>query len=126
MLIASRTLRLRQHPTDIPVPIRIFAPEERDIDWACRLEIDWPDEPTTLDVMGVDAVQALELALRMIGAFIYASDHHASGNLIWEAPGEGYGFPVPNNIRDLLVGGTRNHCNHLLPTMNYRFGTLRI
>ena len=30
MLIASRTLRLRQHPTDIPVPIRIFAPEERD------------------------------------------------------------------------------------------------
>ena len=107
MLIASRTLRLRQHPTDIPVPIRIFAPEERDIDWACRLEIDWPDEPTTLDVMGVDAVQALELALRMIGAFIYSSDHHASGNLIWEAPGEGYGFPVPNNIRDLLVGGDK-------------------
>jgi hypothetical protein len=24
--------------------------------------------------------------------------------LVWEAPGQGYGFPVPNNIRDLLVG----------------------
>ena len=30
--------------------------------------------------MGVDAVQALELAMKMIGAFIYTSDHHASGN----------------------------------------------
>ena len=54
--------------------------------------------------MGVDAVQALELALRMIGAFIYGSDHHESGNLIWGAPGQGYGFPVPNTIRDLLIG----------------------
>jgi len=57
-----------------------------------------------MDAGGIDSVQALELALRMIGAIIYASDHHASGNLMWEAPGQGYGFPVPNNIRDLLVG----------------------
>ena len=104
MLIASRTLRLRQDSADIPVPIRIFAPEERDVDWACRLEIDWPDEPKSLDVMGVDAVQALKLALRMVGTFIYTSDYHASGNLMWQAPGQGYGFPVANSIRDLLVG----------------------
>ena len=38
---------------------------------------------------GVDSVQAMELALKMIGAFIYGSDHHASGNLMWEAPGQG-------------------------------------
>ena len=104
MLIASRILRLRKAPADIPVPIRIFAPEKRDVDWACHFEIEWPDEAITLDAMGVDAVQALELALKMIGAFIYTSDHHASGNLMWEAPGKGYGFPVTFNIRDLLIG----------------------
>jgi hypothetical protein len=104
MVIATRVLKLRRGPAEIPVPIRIFAPEQQEIDWACRFEINWPDETFTLDAMGVDAVQALELALRMIGACIYGSDHHESGNLIWEAPGQGYGFPVPNTIRDLLVG----------------------
>jgi hypothetical protein len=104
MLIATRILTLRQTSGEIQIPIRIFAPEQREIDWACRFEIDWPDEAFAFDVMGVDAVQALELALKMIGSTIYASDHHASGNLMWQAPGQGYGFPVTNNIRDLLVG----------------------
>jgi hypothetical protein len=104
MVIATRVLKLRQGPSEIPVPIRIFAPEQREIDWACRFEIDWPDETVGLDAMGVDAVQALELAMKMIGAFLYTTDHHASGNLTWQAPGQGYGFPVPNTIRDLLVG----------------------
>jgi hypothetical protein len=44
------------------------------------------------------------LALKTIGAQIYASDHHASGKLMWLEPGKGYGFPVTNNLRDLLVG----------------------
>lgn len=104
MVIATRVLKLRRGPGEIPVPIRVFAPEQREIDWACRFEIDWPDETTSLEAWGVDSVQALELALRMTGAVIYSSDHHALGNLIWEAPGQGYGFPVPNGIRDLLVG----------------------
>jgi hypothetical protein len=57
---------------------------------------------------GVDAVQALDLAMRMIGAQIYASDHHASGKLMWLEPGKGYGFPVTKGIRDLLTGDDRN------------------
>src|ERR1700741_1739995 len=104
MVIATRVLKLRQGSGEIPVPIRIFVPEQREVDWACRFEIEWPNETTTLEAWGVDAVQALELAMKMIGAFIYGSDHHASGKLTWEAPGQGYGFPVPNTIRDLLVG----------------------
>ena len=104
MVIGTRELKLRQGQGDIPIPIRISAPEQRGDDWACRFEIDWPDEMFTMDARGIDSVQALELALRMIGSIIYASDHHASGNLMWEAPGQGYGFPVPNNIRGLLVG----------------------
>jgi hypothetical protein len=104
MLIASRTLRLRRSAGEIPVPIRIFAPRELDGAWACRFEIEWPDEITTMEAMGEDAVQALELAMKMIGAFIYTSDYHASGELMWGAPGKGYGFPVANTIRDMLIG----------------------
>jgi hypothetical protein len=109
MIVATRVLKLRRGPSEIPVPVRIFAPEQREVDWACRFEIGWPDEPFELEAMGVDAVQAIELALRMIGACIYTSDHHASGNLMWDAPGKGYGFPVTNSIRDLLVGDDKTY-----------------
>jgi hypothetical protein len=104
MIIATRTLKLRSATRDIEIPVRIFAPEQEAASWSCKFEVDWPDGMLTLAVGGVDAVQSLELALKMIGAHIYASDHHASGNLMWEAPGKGYGFPVTNGIRDLLVG----------------------
>jgi hypothetical protein len=54
--------------------------------------------------IGIDAIQAFELALRMIGTNLYTSDLHRSGRLMWLQPGQGYGFPVPNTLRDLLVG----------------------
>jgi hypothetical protein len=104
MVIATRTLRLRRVGKDVEIPIRIFAPQRQTVDWSCRFEVGWPDETLAMAAMGVDAVQALELAMKMIGAQIYASDHHASGKLMWLEPGKGYGFPVPHNIRDLLVG----------------------
>lgn len=107
MLIATRVLTLRRPAGDTEIPVRIFAPEQQASDWACRFEIDWPDGMWAMAAGGVDAVQALELALKMIGAQIYASDHHPSGNLVWQEPGRGYGFPVPNGIRDLLVGDDR-------------------
>ena len=107
MLIATRVLKLRQPPRNIDLPVRIFAPQRQAVDWTCHFEIDWPDGVVAMDAGGIDSVQALELALKMIGALIYASDHHASGNLVWEAPGKGYGFPVSRNIRDLLVGDDR-------------------
>jgi hypothetical protein len=43
----------------------------------------------------------------MIGAELYASDQHKSGVLTGLSPGRGYGFPVPQAIRDLLVGDDR-------------------
>ena len=104
MLIATRVLKLRRSTGDIEVPIRIFAPEQQKIDWACRIEVDWPDGTLSIAARGIDAVQALHLALQLIGAQIYASAHHASGKLMWLEPGKGYGFPVTNNLRDLLVG----------------------
>jgi hypothetical protein len=104
MLIATRVLKLRSASGEIEIPIRLFAPEPAAVDWLCRFEIDWPDEKLSRFAVGIDAAQALQLALTMIGVQIYASDHHASGKLMWLEPGKGYGFPVTNNIRDLLVG----------------------
>lgn len=109
MTIAARMLKLRRTTGDIEIPVRIFAPEQQDMDWSCRIEIGWPEGMRAIAVSGVDAVQALELAMKIIGVHLYTSDHHASGNLMWEEPGKGYGFPVTNGIRDMLVGDDKRY-----------------
>ena len=43
----------------------------------------------------------------MIGTHIYCSEYHRSGDLSWGEPGQGYGFPVPHTIRDVLIGDDR-------------------
>jgi hypothetical protein len=104
MIIATRSLVLRDPGRDLPIPIQIHAPEKMQDSWICRYEIDWPDGRAERWGTGVDALQALLIASQMIGAEIYASRYHKAGRLEWLAPDRGYGFPVANNIRDLLVG----------------------
>lgn len=105
MVVATRTLNLRQGNVDGEIAIRIFAPKQRDPRaWSCRYEIDWPEGRKAMDAWGVDSIQALLVALHMIGADIYTSSYHKSGSLFSEAPGRGYGFPVPSSLRDLLEG----------------------
>lgn len=60
---------------------------------------------------GVDSVQALILALSMLGAELYCSQEYEAGRLDWEcgAVKGDLGFPVPPNIQDILppgAGGT--------------------
>jgi uncharacterized protein DUF6968 len=107
MIIATRVLKLRGTAGDSEIPIRIFAPEQSGGAWSCRYEIDWPDGPWAHAAAGADSVQALLLALQMIGTVIYTSGYHRSGNLFSEAPGRGYGFPLPQNLRDQLIGEDR-------------------
>lgn len=105
MLIATRTLKVRSQRGDVDVPVRIFAPEEDPVrSWGCRFEIDWPGGAETMTARGIDAVRALEIALKMVGSELYASKQHEAGELMFDKPGAGYGFPVPQNLRDLLVG----------------------
>ncbi|MBN4092772.1 MULTISPECIES: hypothetical protein [Methylobacterium] len=42
--------------------------------------------------------------MQKIGLDLYVSAANKAGVLIWEKPGDGYGFPIPKNGRDLLVG----------------------
>jgi hypothetical protein len=89
---------------DADVKITIFAPVPADPDWICRFEIGWSSQPQQKHAVGIDPVQALLFAMQMIGAELYASDQHESGRLIWLQHGNGYGFPVPASIRDVLRG----------------------
>ena len=104
MVIASRVLTLRNEDAEIEIPIRILAPEQKDDAWVCRYEIDWPEGTQNMRAEGADSIQALLVALKMIGADIYSSSYHKSGQLMLEAPGKGYGFPVPSSLRDMLEG----------------------
>lgn len=103
-MIAERILKLNDRSGSIDVAIRIFAPEQEKQSWACRYEIMWPDGKRAAAANGFDAIQALLFALQMIGAEIYTSDHHKEGRLVWGQLGSGYGFPLAQNLRDLLVG----------------------
>src|SRR5262249_49598874 len=104
MIIATRLLTLRGAGADREIPILVHAPEQSAVDWICRFEIGWPTGKAERWGAGVDAVQALLSALQMIGAELYTSEQHRSGALVWLAARHGYGFPVPQNIRDLLSG----------------------
>lgn len=104
MIIATRVLKLSEGNGDIDIAIRLFAPEAANDAWWSQYEVDWPKGRHQMKAWGADAIQAIVLALQMIGAEIYTSSYHRSGKLKLEAPGSGYGFPVPAGIRHLLEG----------------------
>lgn len=104
MLIASRVLKLRRLDGVADVAVRIYAPVEDAGSWFCRYEIDWPERSSDRTIFGVDAMQSLVLALQMIGFEIYTSAYHEAGELYFDRPGEGYGFPVLAPYRSMLQG----------------------
>jgi len=108
-MIATRTLKLQREKDVFEIVIRIFAPEGNGRTWLCRYEIHWPEGRQIMNAGGFDSVQAILLAFQMIGADIYTSPYHKSGRLVFEAPGMGYGFPVPETLRHLLVGNDREY-----------------
>lgn len=106
MLILTHRLYLRTPEGPKPIPIRVYQPaiDDEFCCWGCRFEIDWPHGRKTMSGYGQDTLQALTIALQLVGTHIYVSDYHADGLLFAYEQEEGYGFPVPANIRDLLVG----------------------
>ena len=107
MQIANRILQYGPEGQEKPVHIRLYAPEQERNDWSCRAEIAWPDRTKSLRFHGLDSMQAITLTLQGIGAYLYSTAEHRSGDLFSERRGNGYGFPVPVNARDLLIGDDR-------------------
>jgi hypothetical protein len=105
MLIAMRELTVRSGKQDLRFPIRLFAPEQKAAqEWTCAFEIDWPDRKMSMTATGIDAMQALVLALQLLGSVVYSSAYHQAGALRWEKQGDGYGLPIAATLRDLLQG----------------------
>lgn len=104
MIIAERILSYGPEGAEQPIPIRIHAPEFGGKDWSCQFEIAWPQRTFSKRMYGFDATQALTITLEMIGLLLYSSDEHATGNLYWEQRDQGYGFPVPREDRNRLIG----------------------
>ncbi|MBS0536893.1 MAG: hypothetical protein JSR72_22780 [Proteobacteria bacterium] len=110
MRVASRTLKLKSGDAIVDVPVELFVPvREANGAWKCVYTIGWPDGVSRKSTFGVDSMQALILALQMIGVELHVSEAHDMSALFWDKPGNGYGFPVMPNMRDQLVGDDAKH-----------------
>jgi hypothetical protein len=100
----QRILRLRSGAPDVDVVVSIHWPEPRENGWFADWSIGWPGRERKGSAGGDDAIQAMLVALNMVGTELYCSAEHEAGRLDWPDGWSGYGFPVPNVIRDLLSG----------------------
>ena len=108
-VIASRELTLDETSKVtvlIGKPLRL--PIEREWeDWRCPYQKLGGGDDRVRCAYGIDPVQALFLALQMIGAELYCSEEYKAGRLDWDCgkvKGD-LGFPVADIIRDVLPGG---------------------
>jgi Protein of unknown function len=107
VVIASRTLTMEVDGRELDVPVTVHAPVDQADHWCCEFAIGWPDKPKRGKGNGIDAVQALLIALEMIAINLYSSEAHKQGRLKWDEPHGGYGFPLSSAIRDLYEGRDR-------------------
>lgn len=103
MIIAKRELQVERAGAAVPLIIELHQPIQKGRAWKCDFVIHWPAKPHRGHAMGVDGVQALFLAMQMVGTLLYASQYHAAGQLKW-SDGGGYGFPLRASARDLASG----------------------
>lgn len=104
-VIAFRELTLDENQK---IEVRLGKPEPcpDGIDWYCPHQTVGLGSGRVRYAIGVDTVQALVLALSMVGAELYTSPEYEAGRLNWDggAVKGDLGFPVPESIRDVLPG----------------------
>ncbi|MBV8849347.1 MAG: hypothetical protein JOZ16_07150 [Methylobacteriaceae bacterium] len=102
MIIAERILEWRGEHDSKRIRVKLFSPQKTKQAWTCKYVIDWPDGEKEKTASGTDAVQALIIALQMIGTEIYTSNYQKAGGVSF-ADANGCGFPVPPTLRHLLT-----------------------
>lgn len=107
LVIASRQLTLDDNHK-VEILIGKPSPIPNGTDWYCPYQTLGMGSGRVRYAGGVDSVQALVLSLSMVGAELYCSAEYESGRLSWEcgAVKGDLGFPVPENIRDVLPKGS--------------------
>ncbi|MDP1736912.1 MAG: hypothetical protein Q8L23_05670 [Caulobacter sp.] len=79
------------------IRVRVFQPEFRPTgDFGCEIEIAWPEprEPTRRTIYGIDALQALQLALRHLPALLEGSPESKAGRIRFQGSSELGLFPL--------------------------------
>ncbi len=108
-VIATRELTLDEaQKVTILIGKPQVLPSDKDWeDWYCPYQNLGLGDDRVRCGYGIDPVQAIFLALQMIGAELYCSEEYEAGRLRWECgtvKGD-LGLPVPDNIRDVLPDG---------------------
>jgi Domain of unknown function (DUF6968) len=102
MIIANRDLVLADGKEVI---VKIGKPEKfpDSEDYYCPYQIIGIGNERVRYAGGIDSIQALLLALKMIGTDLYMSNEAKTGILSWKGGEKGnLGFPVPDTLRDLV------------------------
>jgi hypothetical protein len=93
-LLAERTyVLLTSSGSQEEVVVRIGAPQESDRDWFCPFEIVGLGTPKIKCAFGVDAFQALQLTLKMIGVVLHHHRQRCGDGLYMSEAGDDLGFP---------------------------------
>lgn len=82
------------------VECRFFQPQEDRDDYLCRYIIDFPDQPKISQGYGVDAVQALLLAMKKAHLELLVYRDKTGRRVEW-LDKENLGLPLSENVQDL-------------------------
>ena len=98
--IASRRfalLRDEQEPAEVLVRMGKPQPFPDHQDYYCPYEIKSPLGNRIMAIAGIDAFQAMQLALDTIGVELYVIARDSGGRLVWDGDDKGdLGFPLPD------------------------------
>jgi hypothetical protein len=94
-IFAERQLELSDGSAVI---VRFFRPEPREVDHCCDYQISWPDRERRFHIYGIDAVQALILAMQAAHADLLSSPEGKSGLLLWLGERD-LGLPLPAALK---------------------------
>ncbi|MGH6840622.1 MAG: DUF6968 family protein [Methylocella sp.] len=101
-IIAQRVLKILKSPT-AEVTVSIGRPFLDGQDFKCEYTIEWPEHKQHAYSMGIDAIQALMLALQRLAADVSFSDYAKSKQLVWLEPEGGFGLPLPPDLTEKEV-----------------------
>ena len=82
------------------VECRFSQPQRNGNDYRCQYTIDFPNKPKRSHAFGVDAVQALLLAMKKAHVDLLTACRHNGWHVTW-LEDENLGLPLDQELRDL-------------------------
>ncbi len=94
-ILAERVYRLSGSEEDLRLTIRIGIPRRTsDGQYECAAELQEPDRTTLRHMGGEDAIQAIQLAMVVLGVEMKHINEQIGGGLCWHEAGDDLGLPT--------------------------------